>query len=265
MNVNIREETLDLGFENPNIKGQPSILIGQVALTKEELQTLGAKRTRELFVFAAKIPIPHPKYPNAWRMEFLVREAVSGEAVREHSLFQNKSAFYEREDDRGDGASADMVKPKDIRHLRRRPKWKVSEAGIPVGRNGLYHFVSQFYVPSNPSTLKYFCADEAIFLFIDVQDDDALSIKIFCQDMSAQTAEDHYRLEEMMAEFDRHLNDQEKIESLIRRGDKDFHRFVLEHPRVRRDGLLSLLKHAKPKGLRTEIEKKLKAGGEERG
>ena len=258
MNVNIREEVLDLGFDNPLIQGQPSILIGQTSLTEEEMRTLGGEEPRELFIFAAKIPVPHPKYPNAWRMEFLVRETTPSGLIFEHHLFQNRSIFFEREDDRGEGASADMLKPKDIRHLRRRPKWKVSGAGIPVGQGGLYHFVSQFYISTNPSTLKYLCAGDAIFLFAEARSNDALSIKIFSQDMSAQTAEEHYRLEEMMAEFDRHHKDSEKIESLIRRGDKDFHRFVLDHPRVRHDFLLMLLKHAKPKNLRAEIEKKLK-------
>lgn len=258
MNVNIREETVDLGFENPLIQAQPSILIGQTLLTEEEMHILGGEVSRELFIFAAKIPLSHPRYPDAWQMEFLVKEISASGLTCNHHLFQDKSAFYTCEKDQHNGTCADMLKAKDIRFLRHRPKWKVSEASIPNGLNGLYYFVSQFYIPQNPSTLKFLCSGDAIFLFVEVRNNDTLSIKLFCQDMSAQTAEEHYRLEEMMSEFDRHPHDQKKAEALIRKGDKDFHRFVLEHPRIRYDILLLLLKHAKPKNLRTEIERKLR-------
>ncbi|MGO1070207.1 hypothetical protein [Lysobacter sp. CA199] len=244
MNLSIDEAELDLGFANPLIQDRPSILIGRVALGVEEMRRLGGSAARELFVFGAKAPLPpDPRFGDSWRNEFSVIETPAGETMREHRLAQRGATMFLAQGEAGRYDMVDMLAREDIRFLHRRPNWKASDASIPRGEGGLYHFARQFYVRETTSAREYFGAGSAVYVFVESRPDDRLSVQLFVQDMSEQTAEEHYRLEAMMAEFDRHRDDGEKTQKLIREGDRHFHAYVMDHPRVQRETLEYLLKH----------------------
>lgn len=257
MNLNIDEAELDLGFSNPPIQDRPSILIGRVPLSGEDMRRLGGDAARELFVFGAKVP--HPKYADSWRVEFAVIEAIAGTDACEHRLAQHDGIMYQAQGEADSYETVDMLKREEIRFLRGRPSWKASEASIPLGENGLYYFARQFYVRTNASSNEYLGSGDSIYVFVESRSDDRLSVQLFVQDMSEQTAEQHYRLEALMAEFDRHRGDVEKTQKLIGEGDKHFHAYVMEHPRVDRETLEYLLKHIRGKSEQAHVLKRLKA------
>lgn len=260
MNLSIDEATLDLGFTNPLIAGRPSILIGRIALSADDMRRLGGGAARELFVFGAKVPMPpDPRFGDSWRNEFSVIEALPGEAVREHRLAQRGSSMFVVEGEADRYEMVDMLARDDIRFLHRRPSWKASEASIPRGENGLYHFARQFYIGETASAIEYFGAGSSVYVFLESRPDDRLSVQVFDQDMSEQTAEDHYRLEAMMAQFDRHRGDSETIHKLIREGDRHFHAYVMEAANVQRETLEYLLKQVRSKREQAQVLKLLKA------
>lgn len=260
MNLTIDEARVDLGFANPLIENRTSILIGRIALSADDMHRLGGEAARELFVFGAKVPMPpDPRFGDSWRNEFSVIEALPGEAVREHRLAQRGTLMFVVEGETENYEMVDMLAPGDIRFLHRRPSWKATDASIPLGGNGLYHFARQFYVGETASALEYFGAGSSVYVFLESRPDDRLSVQIFVQDMSEQSAEDHYRLEAMMAQFDRHRGDGEKIHKLIREGDRDFHAYVMEAANVQRETLEYLLKHVRGKRQQAQVLKLLKA------
>lgn len=260
MNLSIDEAWVDLGFTNPLIEHRPSVLIGRMALSVEDMRRLGGEAARELFVFGAKVPMPSdPRFGESWRNEFSVIEALPGEAAREHRLAQRGTIMFLAQGEADRYEMVDMLAPGDIRFLHRRPGWKASEASIPLGENGLYHFVRQFYVGETASAIEYFGAGSSIYVFLEARPDDRLSVQLFVQDMSDQTAEDHYRLEAMMAQFDRHRGDSEKVRKLIREGDRHFHAYVMDAANVQRETLEYLLKHVRSKREQGQVLKLLKA------
>jgi hypothetical protein len=83
-------------------------------------------------------------------------------------------------------------------------------------------------------------------------------VQIFDQDTKAQTAEEHYRLEEMMGEFERNYRDLKSVEKLIKKGDKYFYEFLFDHKRINKDILNLMAEHAKTKNVRDQANKLLK-------
>lgn len=262
MNLNIKEEPLDLGFPNPEIKGTPTLFIGKITLGQEELTQLESKIPRELYLFGAVVKTGevHLKYGELKRLELILVEKnlETKESIRYH-LAQNNSIMYKSASDKTDNYECvDMLKKKDILYLHRAPKWKASEASIPKYKERLFHFSTQFYIPENKTNKAHLGWDETLYVFLCATENDKLLVEVFVQDTSGQTAEDHYKLEEMMAEYDASYNNPDKVHQLLKKGDKYFHEYVLEHKRTKRQTLESLLSFTKTKKMVTEITKRLK-------
>jgi hypothetical protein len=261
MNLNIKAIPLDLGFDNPQIKNSPTVFIGKITLGKDELHKLESKIPRELYLFGAVVKTGeiHFHYGEVKRLELVAIEInLETNETTQHFLAQNDSVMFKRKQDPTDFECADMIKKKDILFLHRAPRWKVSEASIPKYDNKLFYFSTQFYIPENEVNKKYLGWGETIFVFLFVTEQDELLIQIYEEDTSEQSAEEHYKLEEMMMEFDACYNIPEKVHRLIEKGDKYFHEYVLEHKRINRKTLESLLIFAKTKKMKDEITKRLK-------
>ncbi|RQO66424.1 hypothetical protein DBR43_29870 [Pedobacter sp. KBW06] len=262
MNLNIKEdEALDLGFANPEIKGTPTLFVGKIILGQEELEKLESKIPRELYLFAAVVKTGevHFKFGELKRLELILVEKnlETGESIQYH-LTQHNSIMYKNVSDHTDNYECvDMLKKKDILYLHRAPKWKASEASIPKYKEKLFYFSTQFYIPENKTNKTHLGWDETLYVFLYATETDQLLVEIFIQDTSGQTAEDHYKLEEMMAAYDACYNNPDKVHQLLKKGDKYFHDYVLEHKRTSRNTLESLLTFAKTKKMETEVSKRL--------
>jgi hypothetical protein len=262
MNLNIKEEPLDLGFPNPEIKGIPTLFIGKIILGQEELEKLESKIPRELYFFGAVVKTGevHFKYGELKRLELMLVEKnlETKESIHYH-LTQHNTIMYKITSDKTDDYECvDMLKKKDILYLHRAPKWKASEASIPKYKEKLFYFSTQFYIPENNTNREHLGWGETLYVFLYATETDKLLVEVFIQDTSGQTAEDHYQLEDMMAEFDASYNNPDKVHQLLKKGDKYFHEYVMEHKRTNRQTLESLLTFAKTKKMATEITKRLK-------
>lgn len=244
----------------PTIEGQPSVLLAQWALRAEDATTLGVTSAREFFVYGAKAPAP-AYGPDAWRSEYAVRERRADGATLQHHLAQregHRSAMWIAADADNADEMADMVAPSAIACLTAKPRWKRDAGAIPVRADGgLYVFLKQFYVPDRADIRALFHGGFSLFLFATPRDGDGLELALFEQDMSEQTAEDHYRLEERIGRFLAAPRDLASVEALIRAGDPHFHAFVLESPHSTRPVLEALLAHAKTQALKKAIQKRI--------
>jgi len=263
MDLQGKDPQLDIPW--PSIKGRQAIFIERIALTRSEAEVLGSHAARELYLFGAGVKTGevHPQYGELERIELLVIEKPeNGKETIAHALAQHDSAMYRREDASDDYACVDMLKKKDIRFLRRLPKWKASDASIPRHDGQLYHFLTQVYLPETPTTRQYLTFSQSLFLFVCIAEHDELHVQIFAQDTSQQTAEDHYRLEAQMVRFDRHRDDMHIVSAMIEGGSKLIQAYILEHPEVNGQALALLAEHGKTKAIRDGAAKKarVKAG-----
>lgn len=228
--------------------------IGQFALSDEDTRQLGAQGARVLEVFAAKVPYPLRGYPDAWRAHYWLREVLEDGTVFDHHLAQRQdSTMYVVPGHEKHGATAvDMLGRKKLKCLKIKPRWKRSDAFIPLTAQGeMMTFVKQLTVP------KRFAQLGSLFFFAHAADGPALSWTVFQQDMTLQTAEDHYRMEEQVAEFEVNRKDLDRVTALIRAGDSYFHEYVLESPFSTPEILNVLMRFAKTKAMRAAVQKKL--------
>jgi hypothetical protein len=174
-----------------------------------------------------------------------------------HSLVQHESIMYKREFDNTSSECVDMLKEKDILYIDRLPKWKAPEASIPKYHETLFYFCKQTYIPSNKTTQQYLTWNETLFTFIFITEQDELLVQIFGQDTSQQTAEDHYKLEEQMYEFDKNFEKLKIVEKLIKNGDKYLHDYILNHEKTDKKILELLIEYGKSKAFKSEVMKKL--------
>lgn len=246
----------------PTIAGQPSVLLAQWALRAEDAAALGVTCAREFFVYGAKAPVA-AYGPDAWRSEYAVHEQRADGTTLQHHLAQrerHRSAMWIAADADNTDEMADMVAPSAIACLTAKPRWKRDAGAIPVRADGtMYVFLKQFYVPNRADIRAQFHGGFSLFLFATRRTGDDLELALFEQDMSEQTAEDHYRLEQHIGDFLAAPRDLASVEALIRAGDLHFHAFVLESPHSDRPVLEALLKHAKTQALKKAIQKRIAA------
>ena len=246
---------MDTGI-SPLIEGQPSILLTQWVLDAKGAQALGVASAREFSIHGAKVPVVGRD--GSWRAHYLVRETRADGAVVAHHLAQRDGVLWT-----ADGAClgcdmADMVKPSAIPSLAAKPRWKRDAGCIPTRPDGrMYMFLKQFHVPISAKIRAHFHCGFSLYLFATPQGDDALELAMFEQDMSEQTAQDHYRLEEQIATFLQAPRNLDSVEALIRGGDKHFHEFVLESPKSTQAVLAMLMQHAKTKTLKSAIQARI--------
>lgn len=259
--MDIHEKKILLDIDFPEIKGSPTVFIDKIILDKSELEVLNSSTFRELYIFGAivKTGEVHLEFGELKRLEFVVIEKkIETNEFVQHHLAQYNSVMYKCDRDRTSGESVDMLKADDILYLKRLPKWKASEASIPKYKDKLFYFCSQIYLPKNKTTKQYLTWGTTIFVFLCVTEVDELLMQIFEQDTSAQTAEDHYRLEEQMFEFDENYSKIENVKKIIQEGDKLLHSYILNHKRTNKEILELLLEHGKSKAFKNGVLKKLK-------
>ncbi len=240
-------------FPVPVIDGKAAIFIGEVQL-EDEVLVIDNAEPAFLYLFGGKMPVTVLGKP-AWKLVFVVVEkSVDGQFVY-HELAQHDSIMYQGDTDRDEYETVDMMRPALMSALYRKPKWKKSEASWPFYQGSPFFFVKQFFLDESfKETLSW---DLSIFLFVFFQPGKLL-LRVFTQDTSAQTAEDHYKLEEMMATFERHHNDAAVVEKLVKEGDGHFYDFVLEHKYLTPAILAILAQHGTTKKIRNEATKLLK-------
>ena len=171
MNLNSKEENIDLVCPNPEIKETPTVFIGKIDLTGETAKILSTPIQRKLYIFGASVKTGEVslKYGELKSVEFIVLEKnlENGEVIRHH-LAQHRTVMYKREEDKTSGESVDMLKKTDIRYLHHLPKWKASEASIPIYNGELFYFASQFFMPDNSTNRQYLTFDTTAFIFVTI-------------------------------------------------------------------------------------------------
>lgn len=261
LQLSSKEQAIALDIPHPEIKGQPTVFIDKITLSSAELEILGSHVARDIYLFGAMVKTGevHSVFGELKRLELIAveRKTATGDGIFHH-LAQHNSVMYKRDSDDTTTQCVDMLAKKDIRFLRRLPRWKASDASIPVYQQQLFYFCRQIYLPDNKTNRQYMTWEASLFVFLFVTEQDELLIQLFSQDTSEQTAEDHYRLEEMMLTFEQHYHDPVQVLSLIRQGDKYFHDYVLQHPKTNRETLALLLEYGKSKAFKAQVARKLR-------
>ncbi|MFL9483622.1 hypothetical protein ACI6Q2_12650 [Chitinophagaceae bacterium LWZ2-11] len=243
-------------FDVPLIDSRPATFIDKVKLGDDVLVNNDAKPC-ELFLFGGKIKVNDlPAYPDAFRLAFAIVEKTPEGNFVSHEMEQHNSVMYKTKENVDDYESVDMLKPSQMPFLFRKPKWKAYDASWPYYETMPFYFVKQFFIGKQfKETISW---DFSIYLFVYFTAGKTY-LRIFTQDMNEQTAEDHYLLEEMMAEFDANTGNMQKIEALIRKGDKFFHEYVMGHKRCNAAMLALVVQYAKTKKLKDAATKQLKS------
>ena len=136
-------------------------------------------------------PVPHVYF-----VEYAVVEFPSETT---HWLKQRNSTTYSSLDEKKDHIAAAEIKRVAELSLAPPPRWKQSEAEWATHQGQPMRFVGQIDLPENDVTRKFLTWDKSVFVFW--QPIRAGSVyKITTQSISAQTAEEHYAMEQ--EEFD---------------------------------------------------------------
>ena len=259
--MNIKEQKVEIEIPNPEIEGNPSVYIGKISIGQNELNALNSSTHRELYIFGASVKTgeTHPKFGEITRLELMVveKKMETNEIIHHHLAQYNYSVMYKREFDKTAYKCVDMLKKKDILYLSKPPLWKATEASIPMFGDKLFHFCAQIYLPENNTTKQYLTWDTTLFVFLFVTEQDELLVQIFQQNTSQQTAEEHYKLEALMGEFEKNYTDIDKVEIIIRKGDKYLHDYILNHKRTNKQILELLLEYGKSKTFKNEVSKRI--------
>ncbi|MDR2905756.1 MAG: hypothetical protein LBU73_07375 [Helicobacteraceae bacterium] len=260
--MNIKEQKVEIDISNPEIGGNPSVYIGKISIGENELKTLNSSIHRELYIFGASVKTgeTHPKFGELKRLELMVveKKLETNEIIYHHLAQYNHSVMYKREFDKTTYECVDMLKKKDILYLNKPPLWKASEASIPKCGEKLFRFCTQIYLPENNTTKQYLTCGATLFIFLFVKEQDELLVQVFAQDTSEQTAEDHYKLEALMGDFEKNYADIDKVEKIIKKGDKNLHDYILNHKRTNKQILELLFEYGSSKAFKNEVNKRIK-------
>lgn len=261
---NILEEKIDINIEYPKIKNTPTVFINKIIIDESKAELLKSSILRELYIFGAVVKTGEIslKYGEIKQLEFVVVEKkLETDELIYHHLAQHRSVMYKRDFDDTEEECVDMLTLDKVAmpYLKRKPKWKISEASIPTYNGNLFYFDSQIYIPENSTTTKCLGTwEETFYIFLYVTEEDELLIQIYTQETSVQTAEDHYKLEIEMGEFDRNYGNIEVVDKLIKKGDRFLHDYIINHKKTNNEILELLLKYGKSKKFKKEVTKRLK-------
>ena len=233
------------------------VFLGKLRIDAAAIERLGLEpNTSELKLFGARRPCTTP--PGSWRAEYLVDEQSTQGASRAHHLTQHgRSVFHTAPDDASTSAAVDMLKKEEMPCAGRRPRWKAGEASWPTSDGKPSLFLGQLYISETPTTKERFSWGEAVFVFAS-RTEGGLQLQIYSEDMTAQTAEDHYRIEGMIAEFGANFPDVTVLQPLITSGDRYFYEFLFEHPKLDDATLALIAQHGKTKAVRNRAAKELR-------
>lgn len=245
--------------ENPKLNNEPTVFLGKFEIDNMLIPESPFLISREITVFGGLRRTLRNDGRTDKRIEFLVNEFNPNRgSSRQHHLAQHNSIMYKTPETPDEYECVDMLKKKDIKFLFSPPRWKKSEASIPLYGKSLYVFTKQFHAFESHINKEFFTWNKSCYVFIYVTNEDELSIQIFTQDTSTQTAEDHYKLEAKISEYERKFKCITTVETLLKSGDKHFHEYVLEHEsKTSIETLKLLLQYAKTKSLKMQIERKI--------
>lgn len=148
---------LDNIKDNPLLNNQPTVFLGKIIIDEVLFPDSSIIITREITVFGGL----HKTITNNGRMEkrieFLVNEFNPKTGVlHQHHLAQHNSIMYKTFETPDEYECVDMLKKKDIKFLYSLPKWKASEASIPLHGQNLYTFTKQFHAAGNEINKEFF-------------------------------------------------------------------------------------------------------------
>ena len=248
----------------PTLDDAPTLFIAQWSIRRDDPSVPDSFPDTDIYLFGGRRLYPPEKLPAhlrhepSYTIEFkLVDYSVQTSTISERHLWQHDTIPYCEVDDPGNYQCVDMMSKKDFRYIWRKPRWKPSEASWPCTNSKPMLFVGQVLVRENDVTRQYFTWDTVIFLFVDEIDVGVMRFSIFTQDIGIQTAEDHYKAEELMWLFESNRSDDAVVARCIKEGDRYVHEFILEHNGVTNYALQLLAKNGKNKSIRTAAQRKL--------
>ena len=116
---------------------------------------------------------------------------------------------------------------RDFRWIARRPRWTGGEGNWPFLGDRPMFFVGQFMPAKNKVPSEYFSGGDMWYVFIG-ENAEGSEIKLYHQSVGEQTAEDHYRAEDMMGEYARNPHNPAVVSKCVKEGDRYVHEFLLE-------------------------------------
>ncbi len=142
-----------------------------------------------------------------------------------------------------------------FRWLTRKPRWTEDDREWPFVGLTPTLFIAQTHVPETPVTAGL-VGGEMVFLFAGKQAD-AMEYRILPQECGQQTAEAHYRAEELMAAYEQNPSDLKAIERIIKQGDKWVHAFIVGQPNLSTQTLSLVATSGKGKEVKDRAKKRL--------
>jgi hypothetical protein len=151
---------------------------------------------------------------------------------------------------------AERIRP-DFQHLGRMPRWAEGEGDWPFVDGHPMLFLAQTMIPRNATNETHLTFDAMLYLFVGLRGDSTVC-KLCVQSVGIQTAEAHYRLEELMDLYNARPRDPKVVHKVVTEGDRFFHEHLLNDPNLPAATLTLLAKHAANKELRTRAAQRLR-------
>jgi hypothetical protein len=145
----------------------------------------------------------------------------------------------------------------EYRWLKTRPRWMDDEGEWPAFLGQQMLFVGQTAVPDNEVAQEYSLADEMIYVFAGWSEGET-EFKLLSQEVGAQTAEQHYLTEELMALYLRSPKDSKIVRRCVDEGDQYVHEILLAQADLKPDALKLLSRKGANKTIREKAKSRLK-------
>ena len=258
--MDIYGKEIEFDFDYPVIGDNKPLFIGTIDLSESEIMAkLGTKIPRKLFLFGGESEFPGDPESVATNYNVVELNTIT-ERTESHHLSQcGESTFWQEEGDDTGGIPADMLKKKDCPSLFHHPRWRLSWMSWPTYQERMFFFAQQLHVPKNKFTSNPLTCPVTLYVFVLPVENGRLMVQLMEQPTSIQTAEQHYKLEQAMIDYNENRDNLAVIEKLIKTNSKDFHEYLLEDdPKVSQKTLELLSEHGKTKKIKEQAQKRLK-------
>lgn len=151
---------------------------------------------------------------------------------------------------------ADRIRA-DFVHCGRMPRWTEDEGNWPFVDGDPMLFVAQTMLPENATTKSHLSFDKMLYLFVGLRDDQTVC-KVYAQSVGTQTAEAHYRFEELVALYNARPPHSEVLDKVVKAGDRFVHEYLLDQADLPAAALKLLARHGANKELRTKAAGRLR-------
>jgi hypothetical protein len=189
--------------------------------------------------------------------------------ISEQHLLQDKSTLFTQAGEPDHDQHVDMMQrhKKPMPCLVRPPRWKVGGGDGKWGHleERPMTFIGQIYLRENDLMRKLLTCNCSLFLFAGEDKTKTVHFKLYFQETSAQSAEDHYAMEEMISQFELDPTNREVVLKCLKMGTKQgvgkqVHEHILNHARVSKVALELLVELGSNKEIRTKAQQKLRDG-----